>query len=307
MSRHPVKVLAHLPKGVGNSFAECHQNQNMLSGLRRMETKTTVPDLSLHSHLFMEKVSQQVTSEQLDGLRKHVTEWVVEVNEWEPEHPFDHLPKEVAQCCQDLLPMVVKLSELSKDHGMAVFNEGGEVEKINAAYHCMLKKLHADSTHTESKEIGLKKWLEGKTAQAQQASAGLEKQMKNISLEINLKVDSLVKTAQQHVAGGSPSKGIVVDPLMSELENLMEKCSIDDVLRQKTLELGGPETVEPMLHDAQSQQNIPPLAPRFSPSKSTNGDDVMTPAEPSDGSATNGASSVESKETKACPWDVFTF
>lgn len=275
--------------------------------MRRLETTTTVPDLSLHSHLFMEKVSQQVTSEQWDGLRKHITEWVVEVNEWDPEHPFDQLPKEVAQCCQDLLPLVVKLSELSKDHGMAVYNEAGEVEKIKTAYQNMLKKLHDESKHTESKESGLKKWLEGKIAQAQLASTGLEKQMKDISMEINLKVDSLVRTAQQHVAGDSPSNGAVVDPLMSELENLMEKCSIEDLSRQQTLELGGSQPVEQMLQDAQSQQNMPPLAPRFSPSKSTNGDGVMTPAELSGGSTTNGASVVETKDTQACPWDVFTF
>lgn len=80
----------------------------------------------------------------------------------------------------------------------------------------------------------------------------------------------------------------------------MEKCSIEDLSRQQTLELGGSQPVEQMLQDAQSQQNMPPLAPRFSPSKSTNGDG-------SGGSATNGASVVETKDTQACPWDVFTF
>ena len=152
----------------------------------------------------MEKVSQQVTSEQWDGLRKHITEWVVEVNEWDPEHPFDQLPKEVAQCCKDLLPLVVKLSELSKDHGMAVYNEAGEVEKIKTAYQNMLKKLHDESKHTESKESGLKKWLEGKIAQAQLASTGLEKQMKDISMEINLKVDSFGQDCSTACCWGFP-------------------------------------------------------------------------------------------------------
>lgn len=283
----------------------------MRSGLSRMDTKTTLPDLTLHSHLFMDKVSQQIASvEQWDAIRSHVREWVQEVNEWEPVHPFDNLPKEVAQCCQDVLSVLVQIDELSKLREMALSNEAVEVDKIEHAYQVMLKKLHDESTHTESKEMGLKKWLEGKTTQARRASSGLEKQIKDISCECNLKVDSVVRAAQQHADhdGGSPTKdGCENDPLMKELESLMQSCSMEDkeeVLRQKTLLLGE------HLEDAQPQQHMPPLAPRFSPTKPTpDADEHMTPVEekvpeptpPQPVGGSNASGLAEPKDAQACP------
>ena len=245
-----------------------------------MDTKSTIPDIGLEIHLFLQSVAGQDGDSDLhDREKKHtlISDWITKVESWNgPFHHFDEMGS-LGRPFFGVVTLIrekISLEEKLHDHETV---EVVQLAAVERGYHALLTRnteKFKDLPHEEKTQAmkALETWKEQKIETIQASAKETKTALRNLALNIRTSMDHFIDEAQRLKNGGLDG-GLSGDQpggdvtsledvmIMTELEDLMRGVSLKHsspaVLSMPTLVLGdsAQDVPPPMQHDAQTPQD----------------------------------------------------
>ena len=207
---------------------------------------TTVPDIGLECHLFVQKLVGDHDLGERETLHAKILAWISKMEAWNDDgfiHGFEPVlrPHFVA-----LMTHIRKKENLSHDVEVDGFQSLASIKQIGDAYDAMLLKqqdMHkTDMASYHAKQESLLQWKTQKIQAIEMKSNNLQGELKKTEMTIRDCLDLLLDEVQRaHGHQGAQTTDVQTtsnDPMMLELEALMNGSSLDSVLKKRTLELG---------------------------------------------------------------------
>lgn len=235
-----------------------------------MDTATTLPDVGLECHLFMQQVAGQL--DDVEGREKSETmvmDWMKKLFQWYPDGSWaQQVDPILSPYVLGLIPVVeeqdyleFKLQSARETHASRIAGHQKAYDTMMAKLESMVAAKNEDEAALGKRRAALNGWLTEKCRTSQELVEQAERDINENKVKLRSHLTKLIDVIQHNEQQDLPehTEKAEDDPSMMEIEELMNGLVVSSPLKeqsQSTVPLGDEPVSQCQEYD--SSQPLPP-------------------------------------------------
>lgn len=220
-------------------------------GLERMDTATTLPDVGLECHLFMQQVAGQM--DDVEGREKSETmvmDWVKKLFQWYPDGSWaQQVDPILSPYVLGLIPVVeeqdyleFKLQSARETHASRIAGHQKAYDTMMAKLESMVAAKNEDEAALGKRRAALNDWLTEKCRTSQELVEQAQRDINENKVKLRSHLTKLIDVIQHNECQDHPehTEKAEDDPSMMEIEELMNGLIVSSPVKesQSTVAMG---------------------------------------------------------------------